>query len=106
MLFLNYRLAIPTILSGKNSLLGAETGCGKTLAYLLPILQQISTWKAKSTQPSFNAPYVLILVPSRELSDQVRVSLNLQIYNFIELHSLSMYTSCFFFQGFFCIIRS
>ncbi|XP_065207744.1 probable ATP-dependent RNA helicase DDX28 [Planococcus citri] len=66
------RLAIPAVLSGKNTLLGAETGCGKTLAYLLPILEQILVWKAKATQPSFNAPYVLILVPSRELSDQVK----------------------------------
>lgn len=64
--------AIPQILSGKNCLLAAETGCGKTLAFLLPIIEQILQWK-KEMKPEYNAPFVLIITPSRELTDQIRV---------------------------------
>lgn len=63
--------AIPQILSGKNCLLAAETGCGKTLAFLLPIIEQILQWK-KEMKPEYNAPFVLIITPSRELTDQIR----------------------------------
>lgn len=65
--------AIPQILSGKNCLLSAETGCGKTLAFLLPAVEQILQWK-KEMEPEYNAPLVLIITPSRELTDQIRVS--------------------------------
>lgn len=56
--------AYPVILSGKNVVGIAQTGTGKTLAYLLPILQAFK----------FSAeldPKVLILVPTRELVTQV-----------------------------------
>ncbi len=56
--------AYPVILSGKNVVGIAQTGTGKTLAYMLPILQQ---WKfTKQLNPS-----VLIMVPTRELVLQV-----------------------------------
>jgi ATP-dependent RNA helicase RhlE len=56
--------AYPVILSGQNVVGIAQTGTGKTLAYLLPILQELK----------FSAqlePRVLILVPTRELVTQV-----------------------------------
>ena len=52
------------ILSGKDVMGIAQTGTGKTFAYLLPILKQ---WKFQAT----DAPRVLILVPTRELVVQV-----------------------------------
>ena len=52
------------ILSGKDIVGIAQTGTGKTLAYLLPILQQYKYSKE-------NHPSVLILVPTRELVIQV-----------------------------------
>lgn len=56
--------AFPIIMSGKNVVGIAQTGTGKTLAYLLPILQN---WKfAKQLNPT-----VLVLVPTRELVLQV-----------------------------------
>lgn len=52
------------ILSGKDVMGIAQTGTGKTFAYLLPILKQ---WKFQAT----DAPRVVILVPTRELVVQV-----------------------------------
>lgn len=69
------KLGIPAILSGKNIILTAETGCGKTLAFLIPILQQILQWKPLHDR-GCNRPLGLILTPSRELAVQISVSLN------------------------------
>ncbi len=52
------------IMSGRDVMGIAQTGTGKTLAYLLPILKQ---WKFQET----HTPRVLILVPTRELVVQV-----------------------------------
>jgi len=56
--------AFPVILSGKDMVGIAQTGTGKTFAYLLPILQGLKFSKQKN-------PRVLILVPTRELVIQV-----------------------------------
>ncbi|CAG0972758.1 partial ATP-dependent RNA helicase RhlE, partial [Anaerolineae bacterium] len=55
---------IPAALSGQDILGSAETGTGKTAAYLLPILQRLIAARARS-------PRALILVPTRELALQV-----------------------------------
>ncbi|ROI08949.1 DEAD/DEAH box helicase [Chryseobacterium sp. H3056] len=55
---------ISPILSGRDVMGIAQTGTGKTLAYLLPVLK---TWKYNKT----GNPTVLILVPTRELVVQV-----------------------------------
>lgn len=56
--------AFPVILSGKDVVGIAQTGTGKTLAYLLPILQDLKFSKQLN-------PRVLVLVPTRELVLQV-----------------------------------
>lgn len=56
--------AMPVILSGRDMMGIAQTGTGKTFAYLLPILKQ---WKFVAT----DTPRVVILVPTRELVVQV-----------------------------------
>ncbi|KAI9706452.1 MAG: ATP-dependent DNA/RNA helicase [Candelina mexicana] len=61
--------AIPPSLEGKDVLARARTGSGKTAAYLLPILQSILKRKAVSTSATCTS--ALILVPSRELAEQV-----------------------------------
>ncbi|XP_073461229.1 probable ATP-dependent RNA helicase DDX28 [Aquarana catesbeiana] len=58
---------IPSLLRGHNVLCAAETGCGKTLAYLLPIMHLLV--KRKDFCP--DSPRSLVLVPSRELAGQV-----------------------------------
>lgn len=56
--------SMPVILSGRDMMGIAQTGTGKTFAYLLPILKQ---WKFAKT----DTPRVVILVPTRELVVQV-----------------------------------
>ncbi|GBP83130.1 Probable ATP-dependent RNA helicase DDX28 [Eumeta japonica] len=63
--------AIPSILNGYNTLVTAETGCGKTLAYLLPVLQNVIEWKPYVKSDDFNSPLAVIITPSRELADQI-----------------------------------
>jgi ATP-dependent RNA helicase RhlE len=58
---------IPKALEGKDILGIAKTGSGKTLAYVLPILTKLNFFpEARNRQPQ-----VLILVPTRELAQQV-----------------------------------
>ena len=60
-------------MSGKNILLNAETGCGKTLAFLLPVIEQVLQWKKLCTDRPPNSPLAIILTPSRELTEQIGV---------------------------------
>lgn len=56
--------AIPVILEGNDLIACAQTGTGKTAAFLLPILNFISAKESKHT-------HTLILVPTRELAIQI-----------------------------------
>src|SRR5512138_3112913 len=57
---------IPTALTGQDILGSAETGTGKTAAYLLPLLQRLMGRPTRA-----RATRALILVPTRELALQV-----------------------------------
>ncbi|XP_027703427.1 probable ATP-dependent RNA helicase DDX28 [Vombatus ursinus] len=62
--------AVPPLLHGRHLLCAAETGSGKTLSYVLPLLQRLlSRPRLAAACP---APRGLVLVPSRELAEQVR----------------------------------
>ncbi|KAI5843219.1 ATP-dependent RNA helicase dbp9 [Tricharina praecox] len=61
--------AIPLALEGKDILARAKTGSGKTAAYLLPILHSIL--KTKEESPNEKATRAFILVPTKELAEQV-----------------------------------
>lgn len=58
--------AIPEILAGHDLLAGAQTGTGKTAAFVLPLLQRLS----EKGHPQRH-PRALILTPTRELAAQV-----------------------------------
>lgn len=62
---------IPPILRGRHILCAAETGSGKTLSYLLPLFQQLLD-RPRLDSSSIPAPRGLVLVPSRELAQQVQ----------------------------------
>ncbi|KAK7790571.1 hypothetical protein R5R35_002025 [Gryllus longicercus] len=62
---------IKHILKGHNTLLAAETGSGKTFAYLLPLLKQICTYQSTTPRQKMNSPYAIVITPSRELADQI-----------------------------------
>ncbi|CAG2105644.1 unnamed protein product [Medioppia subpectinata] len=74
--------AIPSILDKKNVICSAETGSGKTMVYLAPIIQMIRQFKEyNSQQTSQYYPKGLVIVPSRELAEQVgRVAQHLATY--------------------------
>ncbi len=56
--------SIPVVLAGKDLIACAQTGTGKTIAYLLPILNKLAEQEAGSIK-------TLILVPTRELAIQI-----------------------------------
>lgn len=55
--------AIPNAFKGRDLIGRSQTGTGKTLAYLLPVIQRVETDKAMTQ--------VLIMTPTRELAKQV-----------------------------------
>ena len=59
--------AIPDALAGRDVLGRAQTGSGKTLAFGLPMLTRL----AAHTPPRQQGPRALVLVPTRELAQQV-----------------------------------
>lgn len=59
--------AIPKILQGKDIIASAQTGTGKTAAFILPILHMLTNPKFRGNM----GPQVLIIVPTRELAMQV-----------------------------------
>ena len=65
------RAVLPVALSGKDVIVAADTGSGKTLAYLLPLFQRLLHRQESSPAPGGAGPNALILVPTRELAQQV-----------------------------------
>jgi superfamily II DNA/RNA helicase len=58
--------AIPVALAGRDVLGIAQTGTGKTAAFTLPLIERLSTGRARARMPR-----ALVLAPTRELADQV-----------------------------------
>ena len=78
--------AIPVILEGHDLLGGAQTGTGKTAAFVLPMLHKLSM--SRSAQNKFGGTGIraLVLTPTRELAAQVEESV--QTYGkFLQLSS-------------------
>ena len=65
--------AIPAIATGRNVLIGAQTGSGKTLSYLLPMVQNLkrAEERADGARAKPGKPRAVVLVPTRELGEQV-----------------------------------
>jgi ATP-dependent RNA helicase RhlE len=74
--------AIPLVLAGRDLLAGAQTGTGKTAAFVLPILQRLHDSHAVGAAAPSRDPRnatrppvrVLVLTPTRELALQVEES--------------------------------
>ncbi|MCS2609290.1 DEAD/DEAH box helicase [Halomonas dongshanensis] len=78
--------AIPAVLAGKDVIATAQTGTGKTAAFVLPLLERFSqaeTLRAKRIR-------ALILVPTRELAIQVEASVA-EYAKHLPLTSLAVY---------------
>ncbi|MDC0227461.1 DEAD/DEAH box helicase [Alphaproteobacteria bacterium] len=63
---------IPAALQGSDILGMAQTGTGKTAAFILPILQRLNS---NQVENKFRYPRVLILAPTRELAIQINDSI-------------------------------
>lgn len=61
--------SIPDILRGKDLVASAQTGTGKTAAFVLPMLHRLSV--PTSLTRSVRKPRILILTPTRELATQI-----------------------------------
>jgi superfamily II DNA/RNA helicase len=63
--------AIPAVLTGRDVMAAAQTGTGKTAGFALPLLQRLVT---DGMQVNSNSARALVLVPTRELAEQVHQS--------------------------------
>jgi ATP-dependent RNA helicase RhlE len=63
--------AIPIVLSGRDLLAAAQTGTGKTAAFVLPILELLAPTANASFSPARHPVRALILTPTRELAMQI-----------------------------------
>jgi len=78
--------AIPVILAGKDLLAAAQTGTGKTAAFILPLLEKFNLDR-KLRGKRIRA---LILTPTRELALQVEASIK-QYSQYLNLTSMAVY---------------
>ena len=76
-------MAIPKILAGRDLIASAQTGTGKTAAYLIPLLDKISHADHDHTS-------TLILVPTRELAKQIDEQVEGFGY-FVQANSIAIY---------------
>ena len=69
--------AIPVVLAGQDVMGAAQTGTGKTAAFSLPLLQRMLRHENSSTSPARHPVRALVLLPTRELADQVAQQIKL-----------------------------
>jgi superfamily II DNA/RNA helicase len=69
--------AIPVVLQGRDVMGAAQTGTGKTAAFSLPLLQRLLKHANSSTSPARHPVRALVLLPTRELADQVAQQIEL-----------------------------
>jgi ATP-dependent RNA helicase DeaD len=75
--------AIPVVLQGKDIIAQAQTGTGKTLAFILPILEKVD--------PSNREVQALIVTPTRELAIQITAEVNKLLEQKEGIHILAVY---------------
>ena len=66
--------AIPVVLAGGDLLAGAQTGTGKTAAFMLPILHRLAMTPSAKNRFGGTGIRVLIMTPTRELAAQIEES--------------------------------
>ncbi|WP_459206919.1 DEAD/DEAH box helicase [Pseudomonas sp. MLB6B] len=84
--------AIPAVLQGRDLMVAAQTGTGKTGGFALPILERLfpAGHPDKSQRHGPRQPRVLVLTPTRELAAQVHDSFKLYA------RDLSLVSTCIF----------
>jgi ATP-dependent RNA helicase RhlE len=82
--------AIPLVMAGHDLLGGAQTGTGKTAAFVLPMLNKLSTEEAPRSKFGGVAIRALVLTPTRELAAQVEESVK-TYGKYLELSSAAIF---------------
>ncbi|BBN13647.1 ATP-dependent RNA helicase DDX31/DBP7 [Marchantia polymorpha subsp. ruderalis] len=77
------REAIPVVVSGRDVLVNAGTGTGKTLVYLAPIVNALQGARKRVNRT--DGTYAIVLVPTRELCVQVFLVAEKLVHRFIWL---------------------
>lgn len=75
--------SIPLILEGNDLLACAQTGTGKTAAFILPVLHKLAEQKSKNIG-------CLVIAPTRELAMQIEQQIQAFAY-FVDVSSISVY---------------
>lgn len=68
--------ALPVGLEGKDALVKARTGTGKSVAFLLPAIEAVLTATSSNSNQRVPPVYVLIVSPTRELAIQIAAEAN------------------------------
>ncbi|AGF47084.1 ATP-dependent RNA helicase RhlE [Candidatus Kinetoplastibacterium desouzaii TCC079E] len=82
--------SIPLILEGRDVIGAAQTGTGKTAAFVVPIINRLLPFANPSSSPARHLLRSLILVPTRELASQVYESIKIYSKN-TNLRSLVLF---------------
>jgi len=77
--------AVPLVMAGRDLIGSAQTGTGKTAAFMLPALALLSDNK----QPRVRGPRVLVLAPTRELATQILDTAR-KLGKFMKLNTVSI----------------
>ncbi|HGO8324026.1 DEAD/DEAH box helicase [Neisseria meningitidis] len=80
--------AIPKALAGHDLLAAAQTGTGKTAAFMLPSLERLKRYATASTSPAMHPVRMLVLTPTRELADQIDQNVQSYIKNLPLRHTV------------------
>lgn len=80
--------AIPKALAGHDLLAAAQTGTGKTAAFMLPSLERLKRYATPSTSPAMHPVRMLVLTPTRELADQIDQNVQSYIKNLPLRHTV------------------
>lgn len=68
-------MTFPPVIEGKSCIIADQSGSGKTLAYLAPIIQRLREEELQElSKSSSQNPRVVIMVPTAELASQVSCS--------------------------------
>ena len=78
--------ALPAAIEGRDIMASAQTGSGKTAAFLLPSLQRITRRSDKSGK----GPRILVLTPTRELAAQVEKNAKIYAQNMKWLRTVTL----------------
>ena len=81
-------LAILPALAGKDLIASAQTGTGKTAAFVLPILHRLA--EVDATHVHHRNPRALVLTPTRELAQQVQHAVS-DYGRFLSLRAIAVY---------------